>query len=112
MNLIESIRAENLDLQRKLSESERANEKLKDQLKEIEDAMGEGIPIYDNHVPKKFIIRDQKLAGMEFEKVEAVFDENGKRSLVPTGEDPIIFECDDVLVAIGQDNAFEWIEQF
>ena len=43
---------------------------------------------------------------MEFEKVDAVFDENGKRSLVPTGEDPVIFECDDVLVAIGQDNAF------
>ena len=48
---------------------------------------------------------------MEFEKVEAVFDENGKRSLVPTGDDPVIFECDDVLVAIGQDNAFEWIER-
>jgi formate dehydrogenase beta subunit len=48
---------------------------------------------------------------MEFEKVEAKFDDNGKRSLVPTGEDPIIFECDDVLVAIGQDNAFEWIER-
>jgi len=49
--------------------------------------------------------------GMEFEKVEAVFDESGKRSLVPTDEEPIIFECDDVLVAIGQDNAFEWIER-
>ena len=78
---------------------------------EIEDAMGEGIPIHDNHVPKRFIIKDGKLVGMEFEKVEAVFDENGKRSLVPTGDDPVIFECDDVLVAIGQDNAFEWIER-
>ena len=78
---------------------------------EIEDAMGEGIPIYDNHVPKRFIIKDNKLVGMEFEKVEAVFDTNGKRSLVPTGDEPVIFECDDVLVAIGQDNAFEWIER-
>ena len=78
---------------------------------EIEDAMGEGIPIYDNHVPKRFIIKDNKLVGMEFEKVEAVFDANGKRSLVPTGDEPVIFECDDVLVAIGQDNAFEWIER-
>lgn len=78
---------------------------------EIEDALGEGIPILDNHVPKRFLIKDEKLAGMEFEKVEAVFDENGKRSLVPTGDDPIILECDDVLVAIGQDNAFEWIER-
>ena len=78
---------------------------------EIEDAMGEGIPIHDNHVPKRFIIKDNKLVGMEFEKVEAVFDANGKRSLVPTGDEPVIFECDDVLVAIGQDNAFEWIER-
>ena len=78
---------------------------------EIEDALGEGIPILDNHVPKRFLIKDEKLVGMEFEKVEAVFDENGKRSLVPTGDDPVILECDDVLVAIGQDNAFEWIER-
>ena len=78
---------------------------------EIEDALGEGIPILDNHVPKRFLIKDEKLVGMEFEKVEAVFDEEGKRSLVPTGDDPIILECDDVLVAIGQDNAFEWIER-
>jgi NADPH-dependent glutamate synthase beta subunit-like oxidoreductase len=78
---------------------------------EIEDAMNEDIPIHDNHVPKKFIIQNNKLVGMEFEKVEAKFDDSGKRSLVPTGEDPIIFECDDVLVAIGQDNAFEWIER-
>ena len=78
---------------------------------EIEDALGEGIPILDNHVPKRFLIKDEKLVGMEFEKVEAIFDENGKRSLVPTGDDPIILECDDVLVAIGQDNAFEWIER-
>ena len=78
---------------------------------EIEDALGEGIPILDNHVPKRFLIKDERLVGMEFEKVEAVFDENGKRSLVPTGDDPIIIECDDVLVAIGQDNAFEWIER-
>ena len=74
---------------------------------EIEEAMEENIPIFENHVPKKFLLNEGKLVGMEFEKVDAVFDENGKRSLVPTGEDPVIFECDDVLVAIGQDNAFD-----
>ena len=78
---------------------------------EIEEAMEENIPIFENHVPKKFILNDGKLIGMEFEKVDAVFDKNGKRSLIPTGEDPIIFECDDVLIAIGQDNAFDWIEK-
>ena len=78
---------------------------------EIEEAMEENIPIFENHVPKKFLLNEGKLVGMEFEKVDAVFDDNGKRSLVPTGEDPVIFECDDVLVAIGQDNAFDWIER-
>jgi formate dehydrogenase (NADP+) beta subunit len=46
-----------------------------------------------------------------FEKVEAVFDENGKRSLVPTGEPEVFYPADDVLVAIGQENAFPWIER-
>ena len=78
---------------------------------EIEDAMEENIPIYENHVPKKFVHKDGKLIGMEFEKVKAVFDKHGKRSLIPTGEKPVFFECDDVLIAIGQDNAFEWIEK-
>ena len=78
---------------------------------EIEDAMEENIPILENHVPKKFIHKGGKLTGMEFQKVEAVFDENGNRSLVPTCDEPVILECDDVLVAIGQDNSFEWIER-
>ena len=78
---------------------------------EIEDAMEENIPILENHVPKKFLIKDNKLIGMEFEKVEAVFDKNGKRSLIPTNDKPVILECDDVLVAIGQDNSFDWIEK-
>ena len=78
---------------------------------EIEDAMEENIPIFENHVPKKFIHDEGKLTGMEFQKVEAVFDAKGNRSLVPTDDDPVIIECDDVLVAIGQDNSFEWIER-
>ncbi len=78
---------------------------------EIEDAMEENIPIFENHVPKKFIHDEGKLTGMEFQKVEAVFDAKSNRSLVPTDDDPVIIECDDVLVAIGQDNSFEWIER-
>ena len=78
---------------------------------EIEDAMEENIPILENHVPKKFLHKEGKLFGMEFEKVEAVFDDEGNRSLVPTNDEPVIIECDDVLVAIGQDNSFEWIER-
>ena len=78
---------------------------------EIEDAMEERIPIIDNHVPKKFLLKKGKLVGMEFEKVKPEYDKNGKRSLIPTGEKPVIMECDDVLVAIGQYNAYEWIER-
>jgi NADPH-dependent glutamate synthase beta subunit-like oxidoreductase len=78
---------------------------------EKEDAMHEGIPIYNNHVPKEFVINDGKFVGMHFEKVEAEYDENGKRSLVPTGEPLVFMEADVVLMAIGQENAFPWIER-
>jgi NADPH-dependent glutamate synthase beta subunit-like oxidoreductase len=78
---------------------------------EKEDTLHEGIPIIDNHVPLEFVIEDGRLTGMRFEKVHAEFDENGKRSLVPTGEEPVFYPCDDVLVAIGQENAFPWIEK-
>jgi len=78
---------------------------------EKEDAQHEDIPIIDNHVPKSFVIEDGKLVGMTFEKVEAKYDENGKRSLVPTGEEDVFFPCDDVLIAVGQGNSFPWIER-
>jgi len=78
---------------------------------EKEDAMHEDIPIVDNHVPKAFIVENGKLKGMTFDKVQPVFDENGKRKLVSTGEPEIFIEADDVLVAIGQENAFPWIER-
>lgn len=78
---------------------------------EKEDAQHEDIPIFDNHVPKSFVMENGKLKGMTFEKVEAKYDENGKRSLVPTGEEDVFFEADDVILAIGQDNAFPWIER-
>ena len=78
---------------------------------EKEDTLHEGIPIIDNHVPLEFVVEDGKLTGMRFEKVEAVYDDDGKRSLVPTGEEPVFYPCDDVLVAIGQENAFPWIEK-
>jgi NADPH-dependent glutamate synthase beta subunit-like oxidoreductase/ferredoxin len=78
---------------------------------EKEDAQHEGIPILNYLVPKSFVIQNQKLVGMRFEKVKAVYDDKGRRSLVPTGEPEQSFECDDVLVAVGQENAFPWIER-
>ncbi len=78
---------------------------------EKEDAQHEDIPIIDNHVPKSFVIEDGILVGMTFEKVEAKYDENGKRTLVPTGEPDVFFPADDVLIAVGQENSFPWIER-
>ncbi|MES2591123.1 MAG: FAD-dependent oxidoreductase [Bacteroidota bacterium] len=78
---------------------------------EKEDAMHEDIPIIDNHVPKSFVVENGKLKGMMFEKVEAVYDEQGKRQLLPTGGADVFIEADDVLLAIGQENSFPWIER-
>ncbi len=78
---------------------------------EKEDAMHEGIAILNYLVPKEFTHDAGQLTGVVFEKVAAHFDDKGRRRLVPTGEPDVRFECDDVLVAIGQENAFPWIER-
>jgi NADPH-dependent glutamate synthase beta subunit-like oxidoreductase len=78
---------------------------------EKEDAMHEGIPIHNYLVPKEFTHNNGKLTGVRFEKVKAERDAKGRRNLVPTGEPDVHMECDDVLVAVGQENAFPWIER-
>jgi len=78
---------------------------------EKEDAMHEGIPILNYLVPKEFTHKNNKLTGVLFEKVAAKHDEKGLRDLLPTGEPAIHVECEDVLVAVGQENAFPWIER-
>jgi NADPH-dependent glutamate synthase beta subunit-like oxidoreductase/ferredoxin len=78
---------------------------------EKEDAQHEGIPIHNYLVPKEFTHENGKLTGVIFEKVKAEFDAKGRRKLVPTGEPDQHFPCDDVLVAVGQENAFPWIER-
>ncbi len=78
---------------------------------EKEDAIHEGIPILNMMVPKEFVHDDGLLRGVLFEKVRAEYDAKGRRSLVPTGEPDVLMECDEVLVAIGQENTFPWIEK-
>jgi ferredoxin len=78
---------------------------------EKEDAIHEGIPILNYHVPKAFIHEKGRLTGVTFEKVVASQDDKGHRVLTPTGEPDVFIECDDVLIAVGQENAFPWIEQ-
>ncbi len=78
---------------------------------EIEDAQREDIPILNNMPPKEFVVENGKLKGVLFGHVRAEYDDNGKRKLIPTGEPDTFIEADDVIIAIGQDNAFPWIEK-
>lgn len=78
---------------------------------EKEDAMHEDIPILDCHVPKSFVVENGQLKGMRFEKVKAIKDDSGKRKLVPSGEPEVLIEADEILLAIGQENSFPWIER-
>jgi len=78
---------------------------------EKEDAMHEGIPILDCRVPKAFLHENGRLTGMAFEKVRVERGADGRRRLVPTGEPDEIHDCDEVLIAVGQENAFPWIER-
>ncbi len=78
---------------------------------EKQDAMREDIPILNYLVPKEFTHQGGRLTGVLFEKVKTEYDAKGRRRLVRTGEPEQHFECDDVLVAVGQENAFPWIER-
>ena len=78
---------------------------------EKEDAMHEDIPIHNFLAPKVFLQEAGRLTGVLFEKMEARVDEDGRRSLVATGEPNVHMACDDVLLAIGQENVFPWIER-
>ncbi len=78
---------------------------------EKQDAIREDIPILNYLVPKEFTHEAGRLNGVTFEKVRAERDSKGRRRLVPTGEPLQHFGCDDVLVAVGQENAFPWIER-
>lgn len=77
---------------------------------EKEDAQAEGITIKADHSPVEYVVTDGKFTGVLFEKVTSSYDKQGKRTLLSTGE-TLLVECDLVLVAVGQDTAFPWIER-
>lgn len=76
---------------------------------ELEDAEEEVVEIVENYAPSRFILQDGILVGMEFDVVEWHPDDTGR--LVATKLDVATIPCDDVILAIGQDNAFPWIER-
>ena len=77
---------------------------------ELEDAEEENVEILVNHSPKEFVYEGGKLVGMRFDLMEYNIEENGRIDRgTSTGE--VVIPCDDVVLAIGQDNAFPWIER-
>ncbi|MCO4797930.1 MAG: FAD-dependent oxidoreductase [Colwelliaceae bacterium] len=77
---------------------------------EKEDAQAEGIEIKPNYTPLEYVFEEDKFKGVLFERVESIYDATGNRTLKETGE-TLLVECDQVLVAVGQDTAFPWIER-
>jgi len=77
---------------------------------ELEDAEEENVEIVVNHSPKAFVTQNGKLVGMLFDKLHYDIDEQGNLSQ-PTVLEEVLIPCDDVILAIGQDNAFPWIEK-
>jgi NADPH-dependent glutamate synthase beta subunit-like oxidoreductase len=78
---------------------------------EKEDAEHEGVEILNWLNPKAFVHENGRLTGMWFTPMREEHDAHGKRKLLPTGEPDRLIECDEVLIAIGQENAFPWIER-
>jgi len=76
---------------------------------ELEDAEEENVEIIVNHSPKAFVIEDGRLTGMKFRQVEYEIEHGRIVNQMTTGE--VIVPCDDVILAIGQDNAFPWVER-
>lgn len=77
---------------------------------ELEDAEEENVNILINHSPKAFNVEDGVLVGMTFDKLHYEIDDAGELSR-PTVLEEVFLPCDDVILAIGQDNAFPWIER-
>ncbi|HET7374675.1 MAG TPA: FAD-dependent oxidoreductase, partial [Gemmatimonadaceae bacterium] len=75
---------------------------------ELEDAEEEGVEIVENHAPKRFVVQNGRLVGLELDRLRW-FEEGGKQKSEVI--DTVVIPCDDVILAIGQENAFPWIER-
>jgi formate dehydrogenase (NADP+) beta subunit len=75
---------------------------------ELEDAEEEQVEIIENHAPRSFVVEDGRLVGMEFDRVEW-YDEGGRQKSRTL--ETVVVPCDAVILALGQDNAFPWIER-
>ncbi|MDB3990217.1 FAD-dependent oxidoreductase [Gammaproteobacteria bacterium] len=76
---------------------------------ELEPALEENVDLVLRHSPEEYIVKDGKLVGMRFSEMEYSLDEDGKRQSKKIGE--VTIPCDTVILAIGQENSFPWIER-
>ena len=76
---------------------------------ELEDAEEENVEIVINHAPKSFVVQDGTLVGMLFDRMDYDLDTNGRITAERVVGETFL-PCDDVILAIGQENAFPWIE--
>jgi ferredoxin len=76
---------------------------------ELEDAEEEQVEIVENHAPRRFIVENGKLTGMEFERLRWSESPDGRQKSEVI--DTVIIPCDEVILAIGQENSFPWIER-
>jgi NADPH-dependent glutamate synthase beta subunit-like oxidoreductase/ferredoxin len=75
---------------------------------ELEDAEEEGVEIVENHAPNRFVVENGRIVGLELERLRW-FEDGGKQKSEVI--DTVVIPCDDVILAIGQENAFPWIER-
>jgi ferredoxin len=75
---------------------------------ELEDAEEEQVEILENLQPVRFVIENGTLTGMEFDRFKSIETERGLQQEVIGRE---IIPCDTVVLAIGQDNAFPFVER-
>jgi NADPH-dependent glutamate synthase beta subunit-like oxidoreductase len=77
---------------------------------ELEDAEEERVEIVVNHSPKEFVVESGKIVGMRFDELEYALDDRGDIAAQRVVRE-VFLPCDDVVLAIGQENAFPWVER-
>ena len=76
---------------------------------ELEPALEENVELMLNHSPDEYVIENGKLVGMRFSVLDWFKDKKGK--LTSKKIDDVVIPCDTVILAIGQENSFPWVER-
>lgn len=71
---------------------------------ERHEAAEEGVSTLHRQGPKRVVVKDGRVAGVEFRAVTAVFDEQGRFSPKYDDSKLTVLDCDTVIFAIGQES--------